>query len=110
AVVASAGIHLVAVLVPGLQPVFKTFDMSRREWMVLLALSAAIIPLVEVAKAIYRAVRPPPDVPPPSSHGAPASSRSGAAPSGRPAAASGRPAAASQASAPAKSRPPGRDS
>ncbi len=58
AVAASAAIHLVAVLVPGLQPVFKTFDMSQREWTTLLLLSAAIIPLVEVAKIGYRAMRP----------------------------------------------------
>jgi Ca2+-transporting ATPase len=64
AVVVSAAIHLVAVLVPGLQPVFKTFPMSDREWLILLALSAAIIPLVEVAKAGYRALRPHHDAPP----------------------------------------------
>ena len=56
--VASAAIHLGAVLVPGLQPVFKTFDMSQREWTTLLLLSAAIIPLMEDAKIGYRAMRP----------------------------------------------------
>ncbi|MFO0586684.1 MAG: cation-translocating P-type ATPase [Polyangiaceae bacterium] len=69
AVIASAAIHLVAVLVPGLQPVFKTFDMTGREWWILLALSAVIIPLVELAKFVYRAIQPSDPVteePPPS--------------------------------------------
>ena len=54
AVLTSAAIHLVAVFVPSLQPVFRTFDMSQRDWLILLALSFAIIPVVEIAKAIYR--------------------------------------------------------
>src|SRR5262249_17863971 len=37
AVLVSAAIHLVAVLVPGLQPVFQTFPMDAREWGLLLA-------------------------------------------------------------------------
>ena len=60
AVAASAAIHLVAVLVEPLQPVFKTqFDMSKDDWLLLLGLSVLIIPAVEIAKAVYRAVRPP---------------------------------------------------
>ncbi len=58
AVLASAAIHLVAVLVPGLQPVFKTFPMSQSEWLLLIALSAIIIPVVEAAKVGYRWLRP----------------------------------------------------
>ena len=58
AVLASAAIHLVAVFVPALQPVFKTYDMSQREWLTLLALSVVIIPLVEIAKAVYRHLYP----------------------------------------------------
>ena len=58
AVAASAAIHLVAVLVPGLRPVFRTFPMTSNEWLLLLALSGLIIPAVEVAKLIYRQVRP----------------------------------------------------
>jgi Ca2+-transporting ATPase len=46
----SAGIHMVAVLVPSLHPVFRTFDMNAKEWWVLLALSASIVPAVEVMK------------------------------------------------------------
>jgi Ca2+-transporting ATPase len=58
AVVASAAIHLVAVLVPGLRPVFRTYQMSGSEWLLLLGLAALIIPAVEVAKIVYRRVRP----------------------------------------------------
>lgn len=58
AVAASAAIHLVAVVVPGLRPVFRTFPMTSREWLVLLALSGLIIPAVELAKLVYRKARP----------------------------------------------------
>jgi Ca2+-transporting ATPase len=50
AIFVSAAIHLVAVLVPSLHPVFRTFDMSATEWWVLLAMSASIVPAVEVMK------------------------------------------------------------
>jgi Ca2+-transporting ATPase len=69
AVAASAAIHLVAILFPALRPVFRTYAMSPHEWMVLLALSALVVPCVEVAKAIYRraypkeAEGPPPSMP-----------------------------------------------
>jgi P-type Ca2+ transporter type 2C len=55
AVVVSAGIHLVAVLVPALWLVFQTFAMSAKQWVVLLVLSASIIPAVELLKALERA-------------------------------------------------------
>jgi P-type Ca2+ transporter type 2C len=55
AVALSAAIHFSAVLIPVLQPVFRTFPMSGTEWALMLGLSAAIIPIVEVAKAISRA-------------------------------------------------------
>ena len=58
AVAASAAIHLVAVLVPGLRPVFRTFPMTSSEWLLLLALSGLIIPAVEVAKIVYRKMYP----------------------------------------------------
>jgi P-type Ca2+ transporter type 2C len=58
AVVTSAAIHLVAVLVPALRPVFRTFPMTSNEWLVLLALSGLIIPAVEIAKVIYRRINP----------------------------------------------------
>jgi P-type Ca2+ transporter type 2C len=54
AVLASAGVHLVAVLVPALRPVFQTFAMDAREWAMLLVLSVSIIPAVEVLKLIQR--------------------------------------------------------
>jgi P-type Ca2+ transporter type 2C len=54
---ASAAIHLVAILVEGLRPVFRTYAMSPNEWMVLLGLSALVVPAVEVAKAIDRRLR-----------------------------------------------------
>ncbi len=63
AVVTSAAIHLIAVLVPSLRPVFRTFPMTPRQWLLLLGLSALIIPAVELAKLVYRRVRPP-EVPP----------------------------------------------
>jgi len=55
AVVVSGGIHLVAVLVPTLRPVFRTFPLDAHEWIVLLGLSAAIIPAMEVFKLAQRA-------------------------------------------------------
>jgi Ca2+-transporting ATPase len=54
AVGVSASIHLVAVLVPALRPVFQTFAMGAQEWGLLLVLSAAIIPAVEVLKLLQR--------------------------------------------------------
>jgi Ca2+-transporting ATPase len=54
AVIVSAGIHLTAVLVPGLRPVFRTFAMDGPEWTLLLLLSAAIIPAIELLKLAGR--------------------------------------------------------
>jgi Ca2+-transporting ATPase len=56
AVMMSAAVHLVAVLVPALRPVFRTFAMSAAEWMLLLALSASIVPAVEAMKLVQRAL------------------------------------------------------
>ena len=67
AVVASAAIHLVAVLVPALRPVFRTFPMSSSEWMMLLGLAALIVPAVEIAKLVQRRLRPEDAKPPPMS-------------------------------------------
>ena len=50
----STGIHLIAVLVPGLRPVFQTFTMDSRAWTMLLLLSLSIIPAVEVLKFVQR--------------------------------------------------------
>jgi Ca2+-transporting ATPase len=56
AVVVSAAIHLIAVLVPELRPVFRTFAMDGRDWVMLLVLSASIVPAVEVMKLVQRAL------------------------------------------------------
>ncbi|WP_146651193.1 cation-translocating P-type ATPase [Labilithrix luteola] len=53
-VVVSAGIHLVAVLVPSLREVFKTYALSGIEWVVLVTLSASIVPMVEGLKLLQR--------------------------------------------------------
>jgi hypothetical protein len=45
---------LIAVLVPGLRPVFQTFTMDSRAWTMLLLLSLSIIPAVEVLKFVQR--------------------------------------------------------
>jgi Ca2+-transporting ATPase len=50
----SAAVHLVAVLVPALRPVFRTFPMDQSEWFLVIGLSAAIIPAVEILKVIWR--------------------------------------------------------
>jgi Ca2+-transporting ATPase len=54
AVAVSAGIHLIAVLVPGLRPVFRTFSMDAREWTMLAVLSASIVPAIEIFKLLDR--------------------------------------------------------
>ena len=61
----SAAIHLVAVLVPVLRPVFRTYAMSANDWMVLLALSAVIVPAIEAGKLGYRVLYPKETAPPP---------------------------------------------
>jgi phosphoserine phosphatase len=50
----SAAVHLVAVLVPSLRPVFRTFPMDSADWLLVLGLSAAIVPAVEIMKALWR--------------------------------------------------------
>jgi Ca2+-transporting ATPase len=54
AVAVSAGIHLMAILIPVLRPVFRTFTLSAYEWAVMLALSFSIIPVIELAKFLQR--------------------------------------------------------
>ena len=49
----SAAIHLV-VFVPGLQPVFRTGALDASEWLILLLLSASIVPAVELMKLLQR--------------------------------------------------------
>ncbi len=50
----SFGIHLIAVAVPALRPVFRTFPMGIYEWTVLIVLSASIIPAIELMKWVQR--------------------------------------------------------
>ena len=50
----SAAVHLVAVLVPGLRPVFRTFPMDTATWLLVIGLSFAIVPSVELMKGIWR--------------------------------------------------------
>jgi P-type Ca2+ transporter type 2C len=52
AVALSAGMHLIAVLLPRLRPVFQTFAISGQQWALLLGLSASIIPAVELLKLL----------------------------------------------------------
>ena len=54
AVAVSAAIHLVAVLVPSLQPVFKTFPVSLTEWTWVLGLAVVVVPAVELVKWMNR--------------------------------------------------------
>jgi len=54
AVAVSLVIHLVAVLVPILQPVFKTYPMTLTEWGLMLAGAASIVPVIEIFKAVER--------------------------------------------------------
>ena len=58
AVVLSAGIHLVAILVPSLRPIFRTYSLSIYEWEVMLLLSASIIPVIELLKLFQRLFSP----------------------------------------------------
>ena len=67
AVTVSALIHLVAVLIPQLNVVFKTYPMSAVEWLVMLGCAASIIPVIEVLKAIERGRIGKGDAPPASS-------------------------------------------
>ena len=54
AVLVSAAIHLVAILVPSLRGVFQTHAINPSEWLILVGLSALIIPFLEILKALQR--------------------------------------------------------
>ncbi|MBL8607673.1 MAG: cation-transporting P-type ATPase [Myxococcales bacterium] len=54
AVVLSAAIHLVAVLVPSLRGVFQTYALTGTEWLILVGLSASIVPIIELLKLLQR--------------------------------------------------------
>jgi Ca2+-transporting ATPase len=59
AVAISAAIHLTAVVVPSLRPVFRTFAMNGQEWTTLLVLSFSIVPAIELLKLGSRLFFPP---------------------------------------------------
>lgn len=54
AIIISAAIHLVAIVFPSLREVFQTFALGTYEWIVLLALSASIVPMIELMKVLQR--------------------------------------------------------
>jgi Ca2+-transporting ATPase len=54
AVVVSAAIHLVALVFPSLRAVFQTYALGSTEWLILIALSASIIPMIEILKVLQR--------------------------------------------------------
>ncbi len=54
AVAVSASIHLVAVLVPSLQPIFKTYHVDLLEWALVLGMAFLVFPAVEIAKLVNR--------------------------------------------------------
>ena len=54
AVTLSAAIHLVSVLIPSLREVFQTFALGGRDWLLLVGLSAAIVPAIEISKWLQR--------------------------------------------------------
>ncbi len=58
AMATSAAIHLVAILVPALRPVFRTFPVSATEWIWVLGLGAVVLPAMELAKIVYRRQMP----------------------------------------------------
>ena len=50
----SASLHLLSSAVPALRPVFHTFPLSAADWLIVVVLSASILPLIELAKVIGR--------------------------------------------------------
>jgi Ca2+-transporting ATPase len=54
AVAASASLQLFAVFIPALRPIFHTDTLPRRDWLLVLVGTVAVLPAVEVAKAVSR--------------------------------------------------------
>ena len=54
AIAISAAIHLVAIVIPGLRGVFQTYVLGATEWIILIGLSASIIPMIEILKLLQR--------------------------------------------------------
>jgi Ca2+-transporting ATPase len=68
AVAISAAIHLVAILVPSLRPIFRTYEPTFVEWEVMLLLSASIVPAIELLKLFQRVFTREPSPPASLSH------------------------------------------
>lgn len=54
AIVLSAAIHLVALVVPSLRDVFDTYSLDGTQWLILIGLSASIVPMIELLKVLQR--------------------------------------------------------
>jgi Ca2+-transporting ATPase len=54
AIVLSAAIHLVAIVFPSLRSVFDTYALDDTQWLILIGLSASIVPMIEVLKLLQR--------------------------------------------------------
>ena len=57
ACIISVGIHLVAVLVPSLRPVFRVDELHAADWWMIAVCAVAVLPAVELAKIIDRTRR-----------------------------------------------------
>jgi hypothetical protein len=53
---ASASLQLFAVFIPALRPIFHTDTLPRRDWLLVLVGTLAVLPAVEVAKAVSRSL------------------------------------------------------
>ena len=54
AVVSSAALQLVAILVPALHGVFRIVPLGLRDWLMLVAASIAVVPVWEIVKVFLR--------------------------------------------------------
>lgn len=50
----SAGVHLISSALPAVRPVFHTYPLSAPDWLIVVVLSASVLPLIELAKLIGR--------------------------------------------------------
>jgi Ca2+-transporting ATPase len=53
-ILVSAAIHLVSIVVPALRDVFQTYALGGYEWLILVLLSASIVPMIEILKVLQR--------------------------------------------------------
>lgn len=51
---ASAGLHLLSAAVPSLRPVFHTYPLSEKDWLLVTGLSFGILPVIEIVKLLGR--------------------------------------------------------